>query len=534
MTLRIPEEQMKRSEAIDERYGDFRIEDAEYRNSHLWLVEVEDDGTASEPERLTEGDFHVADIAWSPDGTRIAVTRQPTSQLLSFMDSDVWTLDVESGEMTAVAAGEGPDGSPEWSPDGEWILFSEYRGDLGSLFYRNGQLARVPADGGEIEILTGDFDEEPGGATWTEAGIRFWASRRTERFLYALDPAAGEIQRLETPGPVVGSYDFSSDGRTLALVASGPESLGEVYLQDRSGGATRLTDVTARVDFPVGSREVITWESEDGTEIEGVLYRPADYDPDRAYPLLVQIHGGPTGTSRPVMLPRYVYPIVHWLEKGALVLQPNYRGSAGYGEDFRSLNVRNLGVGDAWDVMSGVRHLVDRGVAHPDSLGAMGWSQGGYISAFLTTNTDAFRAISVGAGISNWTTYYVNTDIHPFTRQYLKTTPWEGPEIYARTSPITNVTEASTPTLIQHGENDARVPIPNAYELYQGLKDQGVETKLVVYERFGHGISRPKERLAATWHNWQWFARHVWGEDVELPVKVETEDDAEAREGGRL
>jgi dipeptidyl aminopeptidase/acylaminoacyl peptidase len=286
-------------------------------------------------------------------------------------------------------------------------------------------------------------------------------------------------------------------------------------------GATKLTAFTDQVDFPTGTREVVTWESEDGTEIEGVLYKPADYDPDRRYPLLVQIHGGPTALSRPDMVPGYVYPVVHWLAKGALVLMPNYRGSAGYGEAFRSLNVRNLGVGDMWDVMSGVRHLVDREVAHPDSLGAMGWSQGGYISAFLTTNTDAFQAISVGAGISDWMTYYVNTDIHPFTRQYLKSTPWEDPEIYARTSPITNITEASTPTLIQHGEFDARVPIPNAYELYQGLQDQGVEAKLVVYERFGHGISRPKERLAATWHNWQWFGRYVWGEEIELPVDVE-------------
>ena len=132
------------------------------------------------------------------------------------------------------------------------------------------------------------------------------------------------------------------------------------------------------------------------------------------------------------------YPIDTYLAKGAFVLEPNYRGSAGYGEAFRSLNVRNLGIGDAWDVLSGIDALVQQGIADKDRVGSMGWSQGGYISAFLTTrHSDRFKAISVGAGISDWMTYYVNTDIHPFTRQYLKATPWDDPKIYADTSPIT-------------------------------------------------------------------------------------------------
>jgi dipeptidyl aminopeptidase/acylaminoacyl peptidase len=206
------------------------------------------------------------------------------------------------------------------------------------------------------------------------------------------------------------------------------------------------------------------------------------------------------------------------VNKGALVLQPNYRGSAGYGEDFRSLNVRNLGVGDAWDVLSGVDHLIEQGVVDSTKLGSMGWSQGGYISAFLTTWSNRFQAVSVGAGISNWMTYYVNTDIHPFTRQYLKSTPWEDQEIYERTSPMTYINNATTPTLIQHGEFDQRVPTPNAYELYQGLQDVGVDSKLIIYKGFGHGITKPKERLAATWHNWMWFNKYIWGEEVEMPL----------------
>jgi dipeptidyl aminopeptidase/acylaminoacyl peptidase len=280
-------------------------------------------------------------------------------------------------------------------------------------------------------------------------------------------------------------------------------------------------------DWELGTSEVISWKSKDGTPIEGVLHKPHSFDADRKYPLLVVIHGGPMDIDFPSAVTGYVYPITQWLVKGALVLQPNYRGSTGYGEAFRSLNVRNLGVGDAWDVLSGVDYLIEKGFVDSTRLGAMGWSQGGYISAFLTTATNRFKAISVGAGISNWTTHYVNTDIHPFTLQYLKATPWEDPEIYAKTSPITKIKQASTPTLIQHGEFDKRVPIPNAYELYQGLLDMDVETKLIVYKGFGHGIGKPKERLAAMWHNWQWFAKHIWGEEVELPLKKKAEKDFE-------
>jgi dipeptidyl aminopeptidase/acylaminoacyl peptidase len=281
-----------------------------------------------------------------------------------------------------------------------------------------------------------------------------------------------------------------------------------------------ITESSKQIEhWSVAQSEVISWKSEDGQLIEGVLHKPMDYDPNKKYPLLVIIHGGPTGISTPSPTPSYVYPMIQWLNKGALILRPNYRGSAGYGEKFRSLNVKNLGVGDSWDVLSGVKYLESKGIIDGDKVGSMGWSQGGYISAFLTTNSNKFKAISVGAGISNWMTYYVNTDVHPFTRQYLKATPWSDKEIYEKTSPMTNINNASTPTLIQHGEFDKRVPIANAYELFQGLQDNGVVTKLIIYKGFGHGINKPKERLAATWHNWQWFAKYIWKEEIKLPKK---------------
>ena len=238
----------------------------------------------------------------------------------------------------------------------------------------------------------------------------------------------------------------------------------------------------------------------------------------KKYPLLVVIHGGPTGVSRAVPFTSTIYPIDVWVPRGVLVLEPNYRGSAGYGEKFRALNVRNLGVGDAWDVLSGIDSLIAKGMVDPARVGTMGWSQGGYISAFLATHDAArFKAISVGAGISDWMTYYVNTDITPFTRQYLKATPWDDPEIYAKTSPITYIKQARTPTLIQHGATDQRVPLPNAFELYHGLQDNHVPTKLIVYQGFGgvgHGPTKPKSFRATMDHNIEWFDQYFFGAAV--------------------
>jgi dipeptidyl aminopeptidase/acylaminoacyl peptidase len=243
-----------------------------------------------------------------------------------------------------------------------------------------------------------------------------------------------------------------------------------------------------------------------------VLHKPPDFDARRKYPLLVVIHGGPTGVSRPTPLTSQIYPIDVWVPRGAVVLEPNYRGSAGYGEKFRALNVRRLGLGDAEDVISGIDSLIAKGFVDAARVGTMGWSQGGYISAFLATHDSSrFKAISVGAGISDWMTYYVNTDIHPFTRQYLKATPWDDPKIYADTSPITYVKQAKTPTLIQHGATDPRVPLPNAYELYQGLQDNGVPVKLIVYKSFpGHGPNNPKSHRATMEHNLEWFDQYLF------------------------
>ena len=565
----ISEDERKSAESRKKRYGAFAVEDNEFSPSHIWIVDVNpdpwpaawelpcykedkdekadadevdgnqpanandsegetttEDGDKDDclslpkPERLTEGDtFTVQTFEFSPDGSGIVYEHRENPDIMSYATADISIIDIESGESRELIEAPGFDGAPQYSPDGKWVLYQTAAGNTESDFYVNGQLRKVAVKAGDSVRLAADFDEQINDIRWTREGIFFTAWNRTERRLYKLDPDRDTIKTVQTPVNHVWSFDFSLDGKTLALTGRNGNTQTEVFKRPQHGRRfDQLTNMSGQTEaWTHGTSEVISWKSEDGTKIEGVLHKPADFDANKRYPLLVVIHGGPTGISIPSLTYSYVYPIWHWVNQGAVVLLPNYRGSAGYGEAFRSLNVRNLGVGDAWDVMSGVDYLIEEGIADPDRMGSMGWSQGGYISAYLTTNTNRFKAISVGAGISNWMTYYVSTDIHPFTRQYLKSTPWSDPGIYALTSPMTNINNASTPTLIQHGEFDRRVPTPNAYELYQGLQDVGVETKLVIYKEFGHGITKPRERLAAVWHNWEWFAGRVFDQEVKMP-----------------
>ena len=518
------------------KYGSYAVDDEEYNLQQLYVMDFDEallnikhnpqqmkDSTfiaSQKPTLLMDSvDFTIGNFKWSPDGQKIAFNHQPNPLINSFFKSDISIYDFETESYSELINNPSADGLVDWSPDGMSILYNSDVNDTTSNYYLNGRMFSIGIDGNGNKELGIDFDENVSQLQWNAKGIYGVAWEQTKRSIVRIDPDSGEVTRIPTQLDRVYNVSFSKDATRMAFMGNTDNSLNEIYISDTDlESPTRLTNATAQIDGWANlDSEVISWKSEDGSTIEGVLHKPKDYDPNRKYPLLVAIHGGPTGISTPTPVYSYVYPAIQWANKGALILRPNYRGSAGYGEEFRRLNVKNLGVGDAWDVLSGVQYLEEQGMIDGDSLGCMGWSQGGYISAFLTTNSNKFKAISVGAGISNWMTYYVNTDIHPFTRQYLKDTPWSNKQIYEKTSPMTKINNASTPTLIQHGEFDRRVPIANGYELVQGLRDVGVKTELIVYKGFGHGITKPKERLAASWHNWQWFAKYLWGEETELP-----------------
>jgi len=514
-----------------EYYGDYDVVRGGYSYVHIWTLDVAEamKSPIAGKQRTRKSDFSVGSFAWSPDGSSIAFSATINPDLVQGTTGDLYLLKLSDDSVKKIVDLPGPDSNPRFSPDGKQIVFSSVMGEK-LYFASNARLAIVGVDGGKPRSITDGFDENPGLVEWNRNGIYFTGLQKTASHLFHVDPASAKITRVSQPDNLMaGSFSFTHSGDRIAFTVASPTSMNEVFVSQTQGFAPRkLTGSTEQAKaFTLGTREVISWQSQDGTTIEGVLIKPADFDPAKKYPLLCIIHGGPTGIDRPVLLTpdsRY-YPSDIWAARGALILKVNYRGSAGYGEKFRKLNVRNLGVGDAWDVLSGVDFLIAKGWVDKNKVACMGWSQGGYISAFLTTSSDRFVAISVGAGISNWATYYYNTDITPFTINYLGNDPAEDPQIYAKTSPMNYIKTARTPTLIQHGELDRRVPIANAYELRQGLENRGVKVEMVVYKGFGHGITKPKSMRAVMQHNLSWFNHYIWGDPMpdftapEMPKK---------------
>jgi dipeptidyl aminopeptidase/acylaminoacyl peptidase len=419
------------------------------------------------------------------------------------------------------------------SPDGSKLLVS-HRGRDDKMYTRQDlwvielEAALQAPDAAAflqgMRNISASLDRQVLEQQWVESGI-FGTYADGARMRVAAFGEDGTVTPLDLQGvyPFQG-FHISATGR-MGLVGTNASTFPEAYLAEPADNGAqwkvrRLSDFgRAAEGWDLGTVETIRWTSKDGTEIEGVLRKPTDFCPDRTYPLVFVVHGGPRWFSAEYLLAgediRY-YPSVQFVNKDVLVLKPNYRGSLGRGQAFADLNVNNLGIGDLWDLESAIEHLVARGWVDRERVGCMGWSQGGYISAFAALRSDAFAAVSVGAGVSDWYTYHISNDIPDFTEDYLSGSPFRSRELYAQTAPISNIRNAKTPMLIQHGSDDRRVPLSNAMELYRGLKEMGVAVELFVFPGMGHPITQPRENHAVMHQNLAWFSHYLLGEELEL------------------
>lgn len=453
-------------------------------------------------------------LVYSKDASSHIVILHCPSALAMHIDGLEWGSESaqlkmpEQGQVAAV------------SPDGVKLLVS-YR-ERDRMMYtqadlyviRTGKLAGEMLP--EMEKITGDLDRSIMGVQWVESGI----------YVSYVDQCITGLARIGEDGGIkpieLGDvhsnllFDVSSGG-FLSFVGANAERFYDVYATSapvsESSELSRVTNCNEQVEgWDMGVVETIEWESKDGTMIQGILRKPSDFDPSKKYPLLFDVHGGPSWFSRDVLLEAYDfarYPVVQFNNRDVLILKPNYRGSIGRGQWFRELNVDNLGVGDLWDLESGIDYLDSLGFIDVENVGCMGWSQGGYISAMAGLRSDRFKAVSVGAGISDWYTYHISNDIPHFTDHYLSANPWEDDEVYRKTAPMSGIETAFTPTLIQHGGKDMRVPLSNAKEIYRALKAKGVPVEFYIYPEMAHPITKPRECRAVSQQNLDWFLKYL-------------------------
>ncbi len=477
-------------------------------------------------ERLTKDDgYTVADFTMSDDGKwvgfrGIAADRYKRNITEQNINSDPYLLEVSTGQIERLTENvEVGESGVSFSPDGRWVAFSA-PDDLTRYSMKNQRVyLRAPADrGGRWRKLGASFDGDVSVSFWSkDAGtIYFNEGIRATNQLLALDVAKDSVRQLTHEKGTV-SVDMDEDSGVISLNYSDgttPSTIFTVAGIDQI--ATRsawkqLTDVNPQVkDFALGEQEEITWKSKDGRTVGGVLVKPVGYQAGERYPLIVAIHGGPA--SADVLSFNGGYGSQVYAGAGYMVLRPNYRGSTNYGEAHKNGIVGNYFPPGFDDIMTGVDHLIAQGFVDGAKMGALGWSAGGHWSNWILTHTDRFKAISSGAGTSNWISMYAQSDVQRNRQFYLgDRLPYEDFDAYWVQSPLKYIKNAKTPTMIHVVEGDPRVPSPQSVELHMALKRLGVPTELFMYPGQSHGIPDARNQLVKSVAEMAWMDYYVRG-----------------------
>ena len=486
-------------------------------------------GTARQ---VTTGDFHHRDApVFTPDGKTLvfSANRDPEWEY-RFVDSEIHALSLTDGTIEKLTERNGPDNEPVLSPDGEHIAWLGYDDKVQT--YQVDELYVMRRDGSNKRCLTTGFDRSVSDPVWATDGraiyVRHGDRGRTKVARIALD---GTVETLvdDVGGTSIGrpygggSFTVSAGG-ALAYTATDPTRPADVVLHH----GTTHRRLTALNDDLLPHRElgrveeIVFASSHDGLEIQGWIVEPPGFDPEKKYPLLLEIHGGPIADYGA----RFSAEMQLYAAAGYMVLYLNPRGSTGYGEHFGNLLHHDYPGNDYDDLMSGVDAVIAQGHVDPDRLYVTGGSAGGIMTAWMVGTTDRFRAAAVVKPVINWYSKVLVADNYFYYHDYrYPGSPWENPETYLKYSPISRVGNVSTPSLVMVGTDDLRTPLSEAKQLYHALKLRRIDTALVEIPGASHAIGRrPSQMITKVAHVLAWFAKY--GGPGGEPDGEETDDEA--------
>lgn len=480
---------------------------------HVFVIPAD----GGSPRQLTSGDYdHNGSLAWSRDNERIVLSVNRNADWeLNGRNTDLWSVDVASGDMVRLTDRDGPDSSPVFSPDGSRIAYLGY--DDQRMGYHNSNVYVLDVEDGTTAELTGDFDRSISAVRWAGSSNRLYVQYDDfgKTHIATLN-MGGDIDSFvdDVSGTSIGR-PYTSGGFSVSSNGAYAYSKGDVHrpadvAAGRRGGESRqLTQLNEDLlaHKSLGAVEEITWQSSyDDRNVQGWIVTPPDFDPNQEYPLILEIHGGPFAAYGP----HFTAEIQLYAAAGYVVLYTNPRGSTSYGYDFANEIHLNYPGQDYDDLISGVDAVIERGYVDKEQLYVTGGSGGGVLSSWIIGKTDKFAAAVVAKPVINWISMTLYSDIHTMIPYYwFDKMPWEDPDTYWRRSPLSLVGNVNTPTMLLTGEADHRTPMPESEQYYQALKLRKVDSALVRVPEASHGIAaRPSQLIAKVDHILAWFGRY--------------------------
>lgn len=495
------EEDKKRKEGQDQTYVDH-----DYKFARLWVINLSD----RKAQRVTKQDWDVNGIAWSPDGSELALLASVTPRA----DDRYWHTKLivvrrQTGEIVRTLS-ERAGNEVKWSPDGSTLAFEEYTPMVIATW-----LAVMPAAGGPTRYLLKDYLGTVRRYEWEPdskhlvAEVNEHTRDKFVRIDLATDTATNLGAETALPGP---EFSLSMDGQTIAYEVQATETPSEVWACRIGDTPRRLTNLHPQAAaWRLGAVKEVSWKNKkDGQTLYGVLVTPPDYKSGQIYPTIVDVHGGPEWAWWNGWLGSWHEWAQLLASHGYVVFLPNPRGSTGQGWQFAEANRDDWGGGDFQDIIDGVDYLIEQKVADPNRLGIGGWSYGGFMTSWAVTQTRRFKAAVVGAAVTNLFSFNGTTDITPsFLRNYFVNIPFYRRPAYDSHSAMTYLKRCRTPSLVLHGEVDERVPVTQGWEFYNGLKMLGVPTEMVVYPREHHGFKERAHQIDLLSRVLAWYDRFL-------------------------